>query len=216
MSEYFILRYRGDMVAADGKWVNHNIKFHCCGHIDYTSLYDPITVVDHEFVSKYIMGIIVTPDVYYFRKDFLGYIYSDLLELGAQFGDIVSNVTGKIYDNWKTVSHSLEVFVRGGTDSLFWICPKCKELRYLWQNKPYVLSSQIADKRIILVYEGLIIDSTIHAKLTSLTEWQKMKRKIAIVKLPILDHPQDGFPINLHETSPTLFRTHDRSICRQC
>jgi hypothetical protein len=207
MNDFYVMYDLSDISQSDDKWQKSNLKpFPYCGHLNESYFYDPIVINDREFVSRYIMGIIEQPWTFYFREDFLNCIYSDLLEEGASFGNIISGSSGKILDKWKTVFLPT-IIIRSGMDSTFWICPKCKQKFYYHQDNAYILESDIKNKRIAFSATGLMFNSEIYQKITSLPTWSKMRKKIIFRKLPVASCPSDGFPVNLDDTPESLFRS---------
>jgi hypothetical protein len=205
MNDFYAMDTLSDVSLTDAKWQKENVKLLSCGHFDESHLYDPIVINDREFVSQYIMGTIVQPWTFYFRADFLDCIYSDLLEEGASFGNIISGNSGKILDKWQTVLLP-PIIIRGGMDSIFWICPKCKRKFYYHQNNAYILESDIKNKRIAFSDTALIFNCEIYQKITSLPTWSKMRKKIIFRKLPVATCPSDGFPVDLNDTPESLYQ----------
>jgi hypothetical protein len=206
--QYYLLGYKADVAEADRNWIKENSSTCClCGHYE-DKLYDPIII--QYLDSSCAVGSVNFPGLYYFRLNFLDALYDvigqEITSISdRKLGSLISNKTGKVLKNWKTLWIPQTVYLRGTRDVSYWQCQTCGQIIYSADFRgEYLVEVEVRERPLVKSRHSLFIREDIYEKLRSLTNWQKMKRKIAFDKVDVLKTPLDGFPEILSQHKPPI------------
>lgn len=164
-----------------------------CGHLGNVDFCERIVISDvGELVGlSFIEGVLFQVA----SLEFLSAMTNDItryLMLGK-----VSCASGLELDDYATLWQSGLIRLRGGPSSYCWRCDNCQQVIYNPMGNRYVLRSELTSSPIQLTEGGLVVHQEVRDRLVK-RKWPRVK----ITKLPVLDHPRDGFPIRLEQISP--------------
>jgi hypothetical protein len=116
-----------------------------------------------------------------------------------EFGE-VTDAEGKVVPSFRTLGCDYRVQLRAGPKSTRRFCTQCGRFLYYPFGTRYVLKENLCG-RPIYYGEGLMFGLLIRGDLYKTVDWRRLK-KLLIVRVPVLETPQDDLPADLSGVTP--------------
>lgn len=199
---YAYITSYSDGAGYDEAWEKQHLKKCPECRLSYPQQsFDRIEYKYGAFDKSVVFGFL--DELLFIRNDFLNLLPE--LKTFSLSCDLCNAKTGKIESEWTILSRDPCIHIRGNEKSSCWICPSCKRVFYSDCGNSYVMSHEMNNiPAVAPVCCGMLLREDIYQRLRNTPEWGRMKRKLSVQKLPVLEIPEDFFPVEL-ESLPEEF-----------
>lgn len=123
--------------------------------------------------------------------------------------EVVDTIMGPSTD-WIGFLRTPEALIRGGKASDAWICPNCRQVKYILRGAPYILKTALPSSVIFTPTKGVLaLHESIAVKILG-CKWPG----VDIEKIPVLTESRDGYPNDIDSLAPADERRNGKYIHR--
>jgi hypothetical protein len=180
-----------------GWFAAYRAKFPCLHRESPVAIDVKLSYIGEDLPMNFVGGVVIN----YARLDLLGALGAAVERCLTLAG--VFDRAGRALPNYRTLGAPNSLPVRGGPESTRQFCPTCGTFLYCARGKRYVLRNDLTGQPLYHSGDlGLIVTEEL-AECLRHRKWKKLYFR----KLPVLDEPRDGLPVDLRELRPEDLHT---------